>query len=77
MNHEPTTKKGSGIPRFKVGDKVRVKQGVSDPDFPDMPLGGWTGTITEIIEHKGQINCVFKLDERTLRGHPPDLPEAM
>jgi hypothetical protein len=61
----------STITRFKVGDKVRVKPGVSDPDFPDMPLGGWTGTICEIIEHKGQINCVFKLDDRTLASlHP-------
>jgi hypothetical protein len=41
-------------PRFTVGDKVRVRSGVSDPDFPDMPLGGWTGTVTEIIEHKGR-----------------------
>jgi hypothetical protein len=61
----------SATPRFKVGDKVRVKSGVSDPDFPDMPLGGWTGTVTEIIEHDGQINCVFKLDDRTLKNlHP-------
>ncbi len=61
----------SAIPLFKDGDKVRVKPGVSDPDFPDMPLGGWAGTITEIIEHKGQINCVFKLDDRTLKSlHP-------
>jgi len=58
-------------PLFKVGDKVRVKPGVKDPDFPDMPLGGWTGTVTEIMEHEGQINCVFKLDDRTLAGiHP-------
>jgi hypothetical protein len=50
---------------------VRVKPGVSDPDYPDMPLGGWSGTITEIIEHMGQINCVFELDERTLAHiHP-------
>jgi hypothetical protein len=59
------TEKGSAVHRFKVGDKVRVKVGVSDPDFPDMPLGGWTGTITEIIEHKAQINCVFELDKQT------------
>jgi hypothetical protein len=65
------TKKGSIRPRFKVGDKVRVKPGVSDPDYPDMPLGGLSGTITEIIEHEGQINCVFELDERTLAHiHP-------
>jgi Calcium binding len=68
MSH---TKNKSGSPRFKVGDKVRVKPGISDPDFPDMPLGGWSGTVTEIIEHKGQINCVFELDERTLASiHP-------
>src|SRR4051794_15272903 len=68
MSH---TKKRSDTPRFRVGDKVRVKPGVSDPDFPDMPLGGWTGTVTEIIEHEGQVNCVFELDERTLASlHP-------
>src|SRR5271157_4553697 len=68
MSH---TKNKSGSPRFQVGDKVRVKPGVSDPDFPDMPLGGWAGTVTEIIEHEGQINCVFNLDNRTLRSiHP-------
>jgi hypothetical protein len=65
------SKKGSTSARFKVGDRVRVKPGVSDPDYPDMPLGGWSGTITEIIEHKGQINCVFELDKRTLASiHP-------
>src|SRR3954452_18471642 len=65
------TDKGSVVPRFKVGDKVRVKPGVNDPDFPDIPLGGWSGTITEIIEHEGQVNCVFKLDKRTLASlHP-------
>ena len=32
-------------PRFSVGDRVRVKTGVPDPDFPDIPLGGWAGTI--------------------------------
>ena len=57
--------------RFKVGDKVRVRPGVSDPDFHDMPLGGWSGTVTEIIEHEGRINCVFRLDERTLASLNP------
>ena len=65
------TKNKSDTPRFQVGNKVRVKPGVSDPDFPDMPLGGWSGIVTEIIEHEGQINCVFKLDDQTLASiHP-------
>src|SRR3954468_21140762 len=64
-------RKVSTTPRFKVGDKVRVRSGVSDPDFPDMPLGGWSGTVTEIIEHEGEIICVFTLDDRTLKAlHP-------
>jgi hypothetical protein len=35
MSH---TKNKSGPPRFQVGNKVRVKYGVIDPDFPDIPL---------------------------------------
>jgi len=31
--------------KFAVRGKVRVKRGVKDVDYPDMPLGGWTGTI--------------------------------
>ena len=68
MSH---TKNKSGSPRFQVGNKVRVKYGVIVPDFPDIPLGGWTGTVTEITKYEGQINCVFKLDGRTLASiHP-------
>jgi uncharacterized protein YodC (DUF2158 family) len=39
------------ITKFKVGDKVRVKHGIRDTDYPDMPLGGWAGTISEIHDH--------------------------
>jgi hypothetical protein len=63
MSH---TRNKSGSTRFQVGNKIRVKPGVSGPNFPDMPLGGWSGTITEIIEREGQIDYVLKLDDRTL-----------
>jgi uncharacterized protein YodC (DUF2158 family) len=33
---------------FNVGDKVRVKQGGTDIDHPDMPLGGSAGTIARV-----------------------------
>jgi uncharacterized protein YodC (DUF2158 family) len=36
------------VTNFKVGDKVRVKRGVMDVEYPDMPMGGWAGTISEI-----------------------------
>jgi hypothetical protein len=34
--------------KYTVGDKVRVQHGVKDADYPDTPLGGWAGTITEV-----------------------------
>src|ERR1022692_2136013 len=64
-------KKGPMNPRFQLGDKVRVKSSIRDVLFPDMPLGGWSGTVTKIIKEQGQINYLFKLDDRTLASlHP-------
>jgi hypothetical protein len=34
--------------RFAVGNQIRVKQGVVDIDYSDLPLGGWAGTISGI-----------------------------
>src|SRR3954452_6065997 len=57
--------------RFKAGDMVRVKYGVIDPDFPDIPLGGWTGAITEIEAAAGQVTYEIRWDKKTLEGiHP-------
>jgi hypothetical protein len=32
---------------FRVGDLVRVKHGVADVDYPDIPMGGWVGRISK------------------------------
>lgn len=34
--------------RFKIGDRIRVKRGVMDANYPDIPLGGWAGKIAEV-----------------------------
>jgi hypothetical protein len=34
--------------KFAVADAVRVKPGVTDPDYPDFPLGGWRGSILRV-----------------------------
>jgi Calcium binding len=65
------TKNKSGSHRFKVGDKVRVKYGVLDPDFPDIPLGGWTGTVTEVEQTDNQVTYEIDWDTRTLGGMHP------
>ena len=38
----------SPVAKFKVGDKVRVKHGVADVDYPDIPMGGWVGEVTKV-----------------------------
>jgi hypothetical protein len=40
--------KPSAPARFSVSDRVRVKSGTTVPDFEDIPLGGWAGTIREV-----------------------------
>ena len=34
--------------RFAEGDRVRVKRGVVHRQYPDLPLGGWVGTVARI-----------------------------
>jgi hypothetical protein len=34
--------------RFQPGDVVRVRRGVRHYDYPDLPIGGWTGAIVQI-----------------------------
>ena len=41
------TKDGT-LPKFAVGSRVRAKKGVTAPNDPDMPLGGWLGTVSQV-----------------------------
>ena len=60
-------------PRFQPGAKVRVKRGVRDPDFPDIPLGGWSGTIKEVYQEQGEVTYLIEWDRHTLdHMHPVD-----
>jgi uncharacterized protein YodC (DUF2158 family) len=40
-------------PKFKVGDKVRVKPGIMDVNYPDLPIGGWAGIVSEVHDDDG------------------------
>ena len=57
-------------PTFSAGDVVRVKPGVTDPDFPDIPFGGWAGIISE-VEDGDPRSYLIALNARTLKSiHP-------
>ncbi len=64
-------KSGSVSCRFKPGDEVRVKPGVRDPDFSDIPLGGWAGTVKEVHHAEGETTLLIAWNRATLRGMHP------
>jgi hypothetical protein len=54
-------------PDFRVGDLVCVKHGVADVDYPDIPMGGWVGTISKV---EGD-SCLVRWSIETLeKVHP-------
>jgi hypothetical protein len=67
----PKPRKPSTPPKFTVGDLVRVKYGTADPDFPDIPLGGWTGTITETSHDAKSHLYLIEWNQFTLDNMPP------
>lgn len=64
-------------PLFKIGDQVRVKRGVPDPEFPYITLGGWSGTIEEVEQAYDQFTYLIDWDQRTIGAPPSGLPGAM
>ena len=65
----PEREKYAPLSQFSIGDLVRVKAGAVDPDFPDIPLGGWKGTVKEISEEPPLY--LIRWDQRTLdQIHP-------
>jgi hypothetical protein len=64
-------RKPTNAARFQIGDKLPVRHGVRDPDFPDIPLGGWAGTVTEVELAKAEVTYLITWDRATLRGMHP------
>ena len=53
------------------GTTCESGMGVRDPDFPDIPLGGWAGTIKEVHQAEGETTLLVAWDRATLRGMHP------
>jgi hypothetical protein len=58
------------IPRLNVGDKVRVSSGVSDPDYDDLTIGGWAGTIAE-VQNGTPPTLLVRWSKQTLKKQSP------
>jgi hypothetical protein len=64
------TRKVQTPAKFAVGNAVRVRSGVTDPDFPDIPLGGWAGTITEVEDGNPPVYFIRWSQDTLKNMHP-------
>jgi hypothetical protein len=55
---------------LKIGDSVKVKPGVIDPDLGTFSLEGWQGRILSIYQELGRTLVDIEWDSRTLREMP-------
>jgi hypothetical protein len=62
-------KKAAGRP--SVGTRIRVRPGVTAPEFPDVPCAGWTGSIADTIGKKPVQKYVIEWDRETIERMPP------
>jgi len=58
--------------KYPVGSQVRVKDGVPSPEFPDISLGGWIGTVAEVSGKAEPFSYVLEWTDATLQNMPPD-----
>jgi hypothetical protein len=67
----PKTRPTLAPAKFLPNTPVRVKAGTKDHDFPDMPLGGWSGTVSKIKARPGAATYLIEWDQRTLEAMHP------
>ena len=62
-------KKSEWKDNLQIGDIVKVKEGVMCPDYKDLVISGWQGTVTEISEDdKDNILICIEWDITTLQN---------
>lgn len=60
---------------FKVGDIVKVRDGVKDPDFEGLEMSGWQGKIAEVFETSEGRTIDIIWDNTTMNQIPDELLE--
>ena len=57
------------VMKYKIGQTVKVKNGVLCPDDSEFNLSGWTGRIIELVEDEEPTVCI-EFDSVTLKNMP-------
>jgi hypothetical protein len=60
---------------MKIGDSVRVKKGILDPDFNQFDMSGWQGRIKDIVPNNETNLIEIAWDSITLKQMPKEFIE--
>ncbi len=71
MGKKKPAKQPKAPPRFAAGALVRVRPGTADPDFGDVPLGGWAGVIREVDQRSSPPLYLIAWNKHTLDNMHP------
>jgi len=55
-----------------IGSRIRVKTGINSPEFPEISLSGWTGTVVEMTGKPPEAKVIVEWDAATLAAMPAD-----
>ena len=54
------------------GSRIRVKPGINSPEFPEISLAGWTGTVVETTGKPPEQKAIIEWDTQTIESMPKD-----
>ena len=54
------------------GSRIRVKEGVQSPEFPEISLAGWTGTVVETSGKPPEQKVIIEWDAATIAAMPKE-----
>jgi hypothetical protein len=58
-----------GLP---AGTRIRVKGGVTSPEFPEISIAGWTGSVLEASGKPPHLSYIVEWDQTTLDSMPAE-----
>ncbi len=64
--------KKKAVAGYETGTRVRVRDGVVSPEFPEIPIGGWTGAVMEATGKPPLVYYIIEWDQATLDAMPAE-----
>ncbi len=58
--------------KLAVGSRVRVREGVASPDFPEVSFAGWAAAVVELSGKKPNQKFILEFDDAVVAAMPPD-----